>query len=131
MSGIAPPIARLKVDQKICRGRNRPGIVTALLAEIALAVTAASAQTTLPARLESPDGGVVCNHEHAICYDRNGASIGLTETFLGHIASDSDDCMQAIRPEHWMMGGPWSCSDVVQKLAHPAAETDGLMLISS
>jgi heat shock protein HslJ len=88
MSGIAPPSARLKVDQKIRRGRNRPGIVTALLAKIALALTVASAQTTLPAGLESPDGGVVCNHERAICYDRNGASIGLTETFLGHIASE-------------------------------------------
>ena len=88
MSGIAPPGAPLKVDQKIRRGRNRPGIVTALLAKIALAMTAASAQTTLPAGLESPDGGVVCNHEHAVCYDRNGASSGLTETFLGHIASE-------------------------------------------
>jgi hypothetical protein len=128
MSGIAPPSARLKVDQKIRRGRNRPGIVTALLAKIVLAMTVASAQTTLPAGLESPDGGVVFNHERAICYDRNGPSIGLTETFLGHIVSDSDDCRPAIRPEHWMMGGPWNCSDVVQKLAHPAAEIDGLIV---
>jgi hypothetical protein len=27
-----------------------------------------------------------------------------------------------------MMDGPWSCSDVVQKLAHPAAETLGLIV---
>ena len=48
----------------------------------------AIAQTTLPAGLESPDGGVVCNLKRAICYDRYGASIGLTEAFLGHIAAE-------------------------------------------
>jgi hypothetical protein len=46
----------------------------------------ATAQTTLPAGLELPDSGVVCNPKRAICYDRYGASIGLTESFLGHIA---------------------------------------------
>jgi hypothetical protein len=48
--------------------------------------------------------------------------------FSKYLLALSDDCRPAIRPEHWMMGGPWSCSDVVQKLAHPAAETDGLIV---
>jgi heat shock protein HslJ len=42
----------------------------------------------LPAGLDSPDYGVVCNRTHAICYDRYGPSIGLTESFLGRAAAE-------------------------------------------
>jgi heat shock protein HslJ len=68
-------------------GKN-PGIVTGTLLKVALALTVATAQTTLPVGLESPDSGVVCNHNRAICYDRYGASIGLTEAFLGHMVAE-------------------------------------------
>jgi heat shock protein HslJ len=88
MNGIAPPAAGPAVDQKIQRGGKNPGIITGILAKVALALTVAIAQTTLPAGLESPDSGVVCNHKRAICYDRHGASIGLTEAFLGHIVAE-------------------------------------------
>jgi heat shock protein HslJ len=74
--------------RKTHRGGKSPGIVTVHLATIALALTVATAQTTLPAGLQSPESGVVCNHERAICYDRYGASIGLTESFLGHIVAE-------------------------------------------
>src|SRR6266851_4939834 len=89
MSGIAlPTTGGNTVGEKIHRGEKNPGIVTATLLRVVFALTVATAQTTLPARLESPDSGVVCNHERAICYDRYGASIGLTEAFLGHIAAE-------------------------------------------
>jgi heat shock protein HslJ len=55
---------------------------------IALALTVATGQTTLAPGLESPDNGVVCNRPRGICYDRYGASIGLTEAFLGHVAAE-------------------------------------------
>jgi heat shock protein HslJ len=83
MNGIALPAAGITVDEKIHRGGKNPGIATAILAKIAFVLTVAIAQTTLPAGLESPDSGVVCNLKRAICYDRYGASIGLTEAFLG------------------------------------------------
>jgi heat shock protein HslJ len=88
MSGIAPPAAGPTVDEKILGGGKGPSIVTAPLAKIALALTVATALTTLPAGLESPDSGVVCNPRRAICFDRYGASIGLTEAFLGHIVAE-------------------------------------------
>src|ERR1700704_4988467 len=89
MSGIAlPTTGGNAVGEKINRGEEDPGILTATLLRVAFALTVATAQTTLPARLESPDRGVVCNHERAICYDRYGASIGLTEAFLGHVAAE-------------------------------------------
>lgn len=88
MNGIAPHAVGLAVDEKIHHKRKNPGIVTALLAKIALALTVATAQTILPAGLESPDSGVVCNLMRAICYDRYGPSIGLTELFLGHIVAE-------------------------------------------
>lgn len=72
---------------KIHRGAKNPGIATAILAEIALALTMTNAQANLPAGLESPDSGVACNRQRAVCYDREGASVGLTEMFLGHIAA--------------------------------------------
>ncbi len=43
----------------------------------------------LPAGLVSPDHGVVCNPERAVCYDRYGPSIGLTEAFLGPAAAEA------------------------------------------
>jgi heat shock protein HslJ len=58
------------------------------MAAFQFASTGATGQTTLPAGLESPDQGVVCNPQRAICYDRYGPSIGLTEGFLGKIAAD-------------------------------------------
>ena len=87
MSGDARPKARNTVTEEVHRGGKSPGIATAALAEIALAVAVAITQTTLPAGLESPDSGVVCNRQRAICYDRYGASFSLTEAFLGHIAA--------------------------------------------
>ena len=87
MSGDARPKARNTVTEEVHRGGKSPGIATAVLAEIALAVAVAITQTTLPAGLESPDSGVVCNRQRAICYDRYGASFSLTEAFLGHIAA--------------------------------------------
>ncbi len=89
MSGIALlTTGRNTVGEKIHGGEKNPGIVTVTLLRVAFTLTVATAQTTLPARLESPDSGVMCNHERAICYDRYGASIGLTEAFLGHIAAE-------------------------------------------
>ena len=41
--------------------------------------------------LYSPDHRVVGNREHAVCYDRDGASIGLTQAFLGQEAADRLD----------------------------------------
>jgi len=60
----------------------------ALYRIIALALTVATGQTTLAPGLESPDNGVVCNRPRGVCYDRYGASIGLTEAFLGHVAAE-------------------------------------------
>jgi hypothetical protein len=40
----------------------------------------------------------------------------------------SDDRTLTIRPEHLMRNESWSCIDIVQKLADPAAETDGLIV---
>jgi heat shock protein HslJ len=88
MSGIAPPAGRHPVVEKIQRGALKRVIATAILSQIALALTVATAQTSLPARLESPDLGVVCNRQRAICYDRHGANFGLTEEFLGHAAAE-------------------------------------------
>jgi heat shock protein HslJ len=88
MSGVALPSVGNIVDEEIHREEKNPGIVTATLLKVALVLTVAAAQTTLPVGLESPDGGVVCNRMRAICYDRYGASIGLTEAFLGHIVAE-------------------------------------------
>jgi heat shock protein HslJ len=88
MSGIAPPAGRHPVVEKIQRGALKSVIATAILSQIALALTVATAQTSPPARLESPDLGVVCNRQRAICYDRHGANFGLTEEFLGHAAAE-------------------------------------------
>jgi hypothetical protein len=88
MNGIAPPAVGTTGDEKIRRVAKNPGTITAILPKIALALTVAIAQTTVPAGLESPDGGVVCNLKCAICYDRYGASIGLTEVFLGQVAAE-------------------------------------------
>lgn len=53
-----------------------------------LVPAAAAAATELPADLTSPDQRVICNRRHAICYDRMGASIGLTAAFLGQDAAE-------------------------------------------
>jgi heat shock protein HslJ len=87
MNGIPQPGAGHAIGANIHFRAKNPGISAAILAEIALALGVASAQKTLPAGLESPDFGVVCNLQRAVCYDRNGASIGLTEAFLGEIAA--------------------------------------------
>jgi heat shock protein HslJ len=62
--------------------------VTVMLSIVAIAVSSSVAQTMLPAGLESPENGVVCNSSRSSCYDRNGASIGLTEEFMGHAAAE-------------------------------------------
>jgi heat shock protein HslJ len=58
------------------------------MAAIQFAPAPAAGQVSLPAGLESPDQGVVCNRQRAICYDRKGPSIGLTEGFLGKTAAE-------------------------------------------
>jgi heat shock protein HslJ len=88
MSGIAPPTAKYTVAENVHRGAMNAGFVTAILAQIAFATTVATAQAKLTEGLESPDSGVVCNLKRAICYDRNGASVGLTEAFLGPVAAE-------------------------------------------
>jgi heat shock protein HslJ len=88
MNGTAHPGAGNTGDEKTHRSGSNPVVLTATVLKIALALTVATAQTTLPTGLESPDSGVVCNRERAICYDRNGASIRLTEAFLGHVVAE-------------------------------------------
>ena len=88
MSGIAPPAVGHKAGKIFRRAGKNSGIAAAILVEIALALTVATAQTSLPAGLESLDSGVVCNRQRAICYDRYGASVGLTEALLGHVAAE-------------------------------------------
>lgn len=46
-------------------------------------------EASLPTGLSSPDQRVVCNASHGICYDRFGASIGLTQIFLGREVAES------------------------------------------
>jgi heat shock protein HslJ len=74
--------------QKAVWRRRSYVLAFAGIAAIQLASAGANGQTGMPAGLESPDQGVVCNRQRAICYDRNGPSIGLTEGFLGKIAAD-------------------------------------------
>jgi heat shock protein HslJ len=88
MKRFARPLAGDAIDERARFGAKSCGIITAVFAEIALGLILASAQATLPAGLESPDSGVVCNPRTAICYDRHGPSIGLTEAFLGHVAAE-------------------------------------------
>src|SRR5258708_21017187 len=89
MSGIAlPTTGGNAFGEKIHRGENDPGILTPTLLRVAFALTVATAQTTLPARLESPDSGVVCNHERASAYDRYAATIGFPEPLLCHCAAE-------------------------------------------
>jgi heat shock protein HslJ len=59
-----------------------------MLSVVAVAASISVAQPTLPAGLESPENGVICNPSRSICYDRDGTSIGLTEEFLGHAAAE-------------------------------------------
>ena len=73
--------------QNLWRGKSLV-IAFVALAAIQLVSAVATAQTALPAALESPDQGVVCNRQRGICYDRFGPSIGLTEGFLGKIAAE-------------------------------------------
>lgn len=88
MNDTAHPGAGNTSDEKATRNGSNPVALTATLLKIALALTVATAQTPLPAGLESPDSGVVCNRERTICYDRYGVSIGLTEAFLGHVVAE-------------------------------------------
>jgi heat shock protein HslJ len=87
MKGIPEPGAGNSIGAKIDFRAKNPRISAAILAEIALALGMTTAQIALPAGLESPDRGVICNRQRAVCYDRYGASIGLTEAFLGQIAA--------------------------------------------
>jgi heat shock protein HslJ len=48
-----------------------------------IGITRAAVAVELPAGLHSPDHGVVCDSRRAVCFDRFGPSIGLTEAFLG------------------------------------------------
>lgn len=50
-------------------------------------ITRVAAAAELPAGLSSPDHGVVCDNRRAVCFDRFGPSIGLTEAFLGPAAA--------------------------------------------
>jgi heat shock protein HslJ len=65
-------------------------LLRAISATCCLAAVVSGCVTTgaLPAGLDSPDHGVVCNRTRAICYDRFGPSIGLTQSFLGRPAAE-------------------------------------------
>jgi heat shock protein HslJ len=63
---------------------------------IAWLTTAASGDS---GALFSPDQRVLCNRDRAVCYDRFGPSIGLTQAFLGQEASDRlTDALRAVPP---------------------------------
>ena len=70
----------------VCLKARRLG-AAATMSAVSLAAAFAQPEATLPAGLDSPDHGVVCNRERAVCYDRYGPSIGLTEVFLGGSAA--------------------------------------------
>jgi heat shock protein HslJ len=51
------------------------------------ASVSAAAPADLPGGLTSPEQWVLCNPPRGVCFDRMGASIGLTEAFLGQEAA--------------------------------------------
>jgi len=70
--------------------RGAEGTKSRLAALLTLGVLVSSARgvAALPDGLSTPDPRVVCNTAQAICYDRLGPSIGLTQVYLGREAAD-------------------------------------------
>jgi Fels-1 prophage protein len=89
------------------------------LAAAALLVTAGGfldgvAAAALPAGLDSPDHGVVCQRERQTCYDRYGPSIGLTEVFLGRPAAERLTAILREIPAHDRLRASFSPADGVE-----------------
>ena len=69
-----------------------------IIALASLAVMPATADEK-SATLFTPDRRVLCNRDRAVCYDRFGPSIGLTQAFLGQEAADRlTDALRAAAP---------------------------------
>ena len=73
-----------------------------------------SEAATLPAGLASPDHGVVCDRERAICHDRYGPSIGLTEAFLGGAAAERLTAVLREHPPDYRPGAVFSPAEGVE-----------------
>jgi heat shock protein HslJ len=74
-------------------------------------ITCAAVAVELPAGLHSPDHGVVCDNRRAVCFDRFGPSIGLTEAFLGPDAARAlTAALRKTGPDH-SPGAQFSPSD--------------------
>lgn len=58
------------------------------LAGALVAFTLAAQPPARAAELVFPAAGVVCDPVGSICYDRQGVSLGLTETYFGRLAAD-------------------------------------------
>lgn len=67
----------------------------------------------LPGPLYSPDHWVVCNRERAVCYDRYGASIGLTQAFLGQDEADRLTAVFRAAPPQTQVEAVFSVADDV------------------
>jgi len=63
--------------------------------------------------LSSPDHWVVCNRERAVCYDRYGASIGLTQAFLDQAAAERLTIALRAAPPPEPAGAEFSVADDV------------------
>jgi len=61
-----------------------------------------------------PDRGVVCHTSRAVCYDRYGPSIGLTEVFLGREAAERLTATLRQNPSEQRSGASFSPADGVE-----------------
>ena len=77
-------------------------------------VFAMAAAADLPIGLSSPDYGVVCHASRAVCYDRYGPSIGLTEAFLGREAAERLTTTLRQNPPDNRPGASFSPADGVE-----------------
>lgn len=68
----------------------------------------------LPAGLDAPDRGVVCDRARGVCHDRYGPSIGLTEAFLGRRAAERLSVRLRERPGEQGPGTVFSPADGVE-----------------
>lgn len=59
----------------------------ALLAGAVLSLGVQSGAGLAQAGINGPSPGVICDQSAGICYDRQGPSIGLTQTYLGSLAA--------------------------------------------
>ncbi len=89
-------------------------MAAAMLLAAAAWFAGSAAALMLPAGLASPDHGMVCNQERAMCYDRYGPSIGLTEAFLGMAAAEGLTAALRERPADQRPGAVFSPADGVE-----------------